>query len=94
MPHPQGRLPDGRCSTRGHLPTRSRSSAAPRHPEAVPGGSHEDVPIVAVVAPEQEEKYADVLRGVQVWTHPPTIADLDGFAAQTEAVNDLHAEAS
>ncbi len=49
---------------------------------------------MAVVAPEQEEKYADVLRGVQVWTHPPTIADLDGFAAQTEAVNDLHAEAS
>lgn len=54
----------------------------------------EDVPIVAVVTPGQEEKYADVLRGVQVWTHPPTIADLDGFAAQIEAVNDLHAETS
>jgi hypothetical protein len=49
----------------------------------------EDVPIVAVVTPEQEETYADLLGGVQVWLEAPTIAKLDGFAALMETADDL-----
>ncbi|MFV1999920.1 MAG: hypothetical protein ACC654_06085 [Acidimicrobiia bacterium] len=49
----------------------------------------EDVPIVAVVTPEQEETYADLLGGVQVWFEAPTIAKLDGFAALMETADDL-----
>ncbi|GMQ98061.1 MAG: hypothetical protein BMS9Abin17_0566 [Acidimicrobiia bacterium] len=49
----------------------------------------EDVPIMVVVTREQEELYPELLIGVQVWYEPPTIAHLDGFAAQTEAADDL-----
>ena len=49
----------------------------------------DDVPLVVVVAPGQEEKYADILTSVQVWVGEPTIAELDGFAAQTEAADEL-----
>ncbi len=52
----------------------------------------DDVPLVAVVRPGQEETYADLLAGVQVWTGEPTIAELDGFAAQTEAADELRSE--
>jgi len=47
-----------------------------------------DVPIVAVVKPGQEELYADLLAGAQVWTEEPTVAELDGFAALVEASDD------
>lgn len=49
----------------------------------------DDVPIVAVVQPGQEERYPDVLKGVQVWTEAPTIAKLNGFAAQVEAADEF-----
>lgn len=45
----------------------------------------EDLPIRVVVRPGQREAYADLLAQVQVWEHEPTVADLDGFAAQVEA---------
>ena len=41
--------------------------------------------IRVVVDPEQQVRYAGVLADVQVWDHLPTVADLDGFAAQVEA---------
>ena len=44
-----------------------------------------DLPIRVVVRPDQQERYADLLQGVQAWDHSPTVADLDGFAAQVEA---------
>ena len=49
----------------------------------------DDVPIAAVVKPGQEELYADLLRGVQVWSEEPTVAELDGFAALVEASDEL-----
>jgi hypothetical protein len=53
-----------------------------------------DVPLVVVVAPGQEMEYADILTGVQVWIGEPTIAELDGFAAQTEAADEFRDEVS
>ncbi len=44
-----------------------------------------DVPIRAVVSAEQAERYADALRDVEVLTREPSVADLDGFAAEVEA---------
>lgn len=49
----------------------------------------EDLPIRVVVRPDQAERYADLLGEVQVWTSEPTVADLDGFAAQVEATDRL-----
>lgn len=49
----------------------------------------EDLPIRVVVRPDQAERYADLLGEVQVWTGEPTVADLDGFAAQVEATDRL-----
>lgn len=46
-----------------------------------------DVPIRAVVRADQAEKYAGLLSEVEVWTHEPTVADLDGFAAEVESVD-------
>ena len=45
----------------------------------------EGMPIRVVATPEQAGRYADVLAGVEVWTHEPTAAELDGFAAEVEA---------
>ena len=45
-----------------------------------------DVPIRAAVRPGQREQYADLLDRVEVWEHEPTVADLDGFAAEVEAI--------
>lgn len=44
-----------------------------------------DIPIRVVVQPGQERTYADLLRGLMVWDHSPSPADLDGFAAMVEA---------
>ena len=46
-----------------------------------------DLPIRVVVRPDQVERYRDLLSEVQVWTHSPNVADLDGFAAQVEAAD-------
>lgn len=46
-----------------------------------------DLPVRVVVRREQQERYADLLSAVQVWDHSPTVADLDGFAAQVEAAD-------
>jgi hypothetical protein len=46
-----------------------------------------DLPIRVVIRPDQQERYADLLADVQVWDHSPTVADLDGFAAQVEAAD-------
>jgi hypothetical protein len=48
----------------------------------------DDVPIRAVVTEEQAARHADLLRGIQVWTHDPTVGELDGFAAEVEAADD------
>jgi len=48
----------------------------------------DDVPIRAVVSEEQAVRYADLLGGVQVWTHDPNVGELDGFAAEVEAADD------
>lgn len=45
----------------------------------------ETVPIAVAVQPGQEETYADLLDGMYRWTHQPTAAELDGFAALVEA---------
>lgn len=47
--------------------------------------ARDDVPIRVVVRPEQQRRYAHLLDTVQVWDHAPSVADLDGFAAQVEA---------
>jgi hypothetical protein len=47
----------------------------------------EDVPIAVVTSPEQARRHASILSGVQVWSHQPGIADLDGFAAEVDAAD-------
>jgi hypothetical protein len=47
----------------------------------------EGMPIRVVATPEQAARYGDLLAGVEVWTHDPTAADLDGFAAEVEAAD-------
>jgi len=54
----------------------------------------DDIPLVVVVEPGQEETYADILADVQVWVGEPTIAELDGFAAQTEAADEARDKAT
>jgi len=46
-----------------------------------------DLPIRVVVHADQAARYRDVLAGVEVWTHEPSAADLDGFAARVEAAD-------
>ena len=47
----------------------------------------DDLPIRAVVTPEQARQYADELADVEVWNHSPSVAELDGFAAEVEAAD-------
>ncbi len=46
-----------------------------------------DVPLRVVVQPGQERTYADLLRGLPVWTHDPSPNELEGFAAMVEAAD-------
>lgn len=46
-----------------------------------------DLPIRVVVRGDQAERYADLLGDIEVWTHEPNVADLDGFAAEVEAAD-------
>jgi hypothetical protein len=48
-----------------------------------------DLPIRVFVTPEQAERYADLLSDFEVWSHEPSVADLDGFAAEVEAADRL-----
>jgi hypothetical protein len=48
-----------------------------------------DLPIRAVVRPDQAERYHDLLTDIEVCTHEPTVVDLDGFAAEVEATDRL-----
>lgn len=47
----------------------------------------DELPIKVVVEPGQEERYRDLLADLEVWTRRPTAGDLDGFAAEVEAVD-------
>ncbi len=47
----------------------------------------EGLPIRVVATPEQAARYRDLLAGTEVWTHQPTAADLDAFAAEVEATD-------
>ena len=49
--------------------------------------ARDDVPIRVVVRRDQQQRFAELLTAVQVWDHEPTVADLDGFAAQVEAAD-------
>jgi hypothetical protein len=51
--------------------------------------AREDVPIRVLVSAADAERYGDLLRDVEVWTHEPNVADLDGFAARVEAADRL-----
>jgi len=43
------------------------------------------VPIRAVVLKGQQHIYAEALAGVEVWTRPPNVSELDEFSARVEA---------
>lgn len=44
-------------------------------------------PIRVVIHKDQIERYGDLLADFEVWDHNPSVADLDGFAAEVEAVD-------
>ena len=46
-----------------------------------------EVPIRAIVTTAQAACYADELRDIEVLTHDPSVADLDGFASEVEAAD-------
>lgn len=46
-----------------------------------------DVPIRAVVTPEQAEQHAELLRGVEILTHDPSVAEIDAFAAEVDSAD-------
>lgn len=49
----------------------------------------DDMPIRVAVQPGQEHEYADLLKGVRVWTHEPVAGDLDALAAEAQAADSL-----
>jgi hypothetical protein len=54
-----------------------------RYQEVLP----DDVPITVVLQEGQQEKYSELLSGVQTWENEPTVSELDGFAAEVEAAD-------
>lgn len=52
----------------------------------------DDVPIRVAVRPGQEKEFAPLLKGVKVWTHTPVAGDLDAFAAEVEAADQLRSD--
>jgi len=46
-----------------------------------------DIPIRVVVTDEQSQRYGHLLSGVETWSRLPSVADLDGFAAEVEAAD-------
>lgn len=51
-----------------------------------------NVPLRVVVQPGQDRSYAELLRGLPVWTHDPSPVDLEGFAAMVEAADYMRGE--
>ena len=51
-----------------------------------------NIPLRVVVQPGQDRTYSDLLRGLPVWTHDPSPADLEGFAAMVEAADFMRSE--
>jgi hypothetical protein len=51
-----------------------------------------DLPIRVVVGPGQAEHYRDLFSEVEVWTHEPSVAELDGFASSVEAADRVATE--
>ncbi|HZD22302.1 MAG TPA: hypothetical protein VE569_02720 [Acidimicrobiia bacterium] len=49
------------------------------------GVLRDDVPIHVVLKPGQATQYADLVKGLKVWTHVPVAGDLDALAAEVEA---------
>ena len=49
--------------------------------------AREEVPIHVVCTQEQAARYAGELAAFEVWTHDPTVAELDGLAAEVEAAD-------
>lgn len=47
----------------------------------------EDIPIRVVVKPGQVGAYPELLNGLHVWTRRPAAGDLDGLAAEVEAMD-------
>ncbi|MGD2043612.1 MAG: hypothetical protein PVJ28_08185 [Acidimicrobiia bacterium] len=52
----------------------------------------EDMPIRVAVRPGQEKEFAPLLKGIKVWTHTPVAGDLDAFAAEVEAADQLRSD--
>ena len=48
-----------------------------------------DMPIRVSLRPGQEHEYADLLRGIKVWTHEPVAGDLDALAAEVSAADQV-----
>ena len=48
---------------------------------------NDERPIRVVIHEDQVERYGDLLADFEVWDHNPSVADLDGFAAEVEAVD-------
>jgi hypothetical protein len=48
-----------------------------------------DMPIRVLAAGADAGRDAALLRDVEVWSHEPNVADLDGFAAEVEAADRL-----
>lgn len=44
----------------------------------------EGVPIRVLLQEGQSERYGELLEGVDVWTHDPTVSELDAFSARVE----------
>ena len=47
-----------------------------------------EVPVRVVVEQGQDQLYAELLAGTEVWAREPTAGDLDAFAAEVEAADD------
>ena len=45
------------------------------------------IPIRVVVDSDQFERYSHLISGVEAWLRVPSVADLDGFAAEVEAAD-------
>jgi hypothetical protein len=43
-----------------------------------------EVPVRVVVTPEQKQRYAKLLRLVEVWTPPVNVGKLDGFSSEVD----------
>jgi hypothetical protein len=47
----------------------------------------DDVPIAVSITPDQAERHLDLVKGLRVWMHEPTVGDIDALAAEVEAAD-------